>query len=376
MAVSDFLADRTKLIDSSGIRKVFDFASKLENPINLSIGQPDFDVPEEVKKEAISWIEKGFNRYTVTQGIPELRQKVAEHIKKTRGVEYDPETEVFITSGVSGGLLLSLMVLMNAGDEVIVPDPYFVMYKHLTTLLGGVPVFLDTYPDFMIYPDKLKKLITPRTKLMFINSPSNPTGVVLDEDVLREVGKVASDNGIFVISDEIYETFVYDDDFVSIAPFVDKSRLILLGGFSKNVAMTGWRVGWAAGPKEVISEMVKIQQYTFVCAPSFAQKAALKAFDLDYSEIRNKYRKKRDIIFSILSEEFRLVKPRGAFYAFPEVRKVRASEFVEAVIKNGVLIIPGSVFSEKDTHFRLSFAAPDDILEMGCRKIVEIHREL
>jgi aspartate aminotransferase/aminotransferase len=357
------IADRMKKIDSSGIRKVFDLAAQIEDPINLSIGQPDFDVPDEIKEVAIQAIRDGFNRYTLTAGIPELREKIKHQLKEDKKRDFE---EVMITSGVSGGLLLALLVLLNPGEEIIIPDPYFVMYKHLVNLLGGVPKYLDTYPDFALDPQKLEKLITSKTKILILNSPSNPTGKVYSRQELEPVLEVARKHNLIVISDEIYDQFTYDEPFFSPAEIYE--NLLLLGGFSKTFAMTGWRVGYAAGPREIVQEMIKLQQYTFVCAPSFAQKATLKALDLDISGYIGAYRKKRDIVYNGLKETFKLIKPGGAFYAFPqlpETMKTDVAQFVEKAIQEKVLIIPGNVFSEKNTGFRISFAAKDEDLERG-----------
>ncbi len=356
------LADRTKVIDSSGIRKVFALAATMKDPINLSIGQPDFDVPDEFKKSAIAAIENGKNGYTQTGGLNELRELIKAHINKTRSRDFD---DVFITSGVSGGLLLAIMVLVNPGDEVLITDPYFVMYKHLVNLMGGVPKFIDTYPDFHLRADEIEKKITKKTKVLILNSPNNPTGAVYTKDELKMVAEIAKKHGIFIISDEIYDAFSYDGDYESICTYYENS--LLLGGFSKTLAMTGWRVGYAAGPAEVISAMITIQQYTFVCSPSMAQYACLHAPDYNISEYVKDYTLKRDTIYQGLKQGgFEVNKPGGAFYIFPKVKFGTDSEFVEKAIKNNVLIIPGSVFSEKNTHFRIAFAAPLETIKKGA----------
>lgn len=356
------LADRTKVIDSSGIRKVFALAATMKNPVNLSIGQPDFDVPNDFKQRAIEAIEQGKNGYTQTGGLNELREIIKKDVNKSRSRDFD---DVFITSGVSGGLLLSIMVLVNPGDEVLIPDPYFVMYKHLVNLMGGVPKFIDTYPDFHLRADEIEKLITKKTKVLILNSPNNPTGVVYTKDELKMIAEIAKKHGIFIISDEIYDSFSYDEDYESICTYHENS--LLLGGFSKTLAMTGWRTGFAAGPKEVIAAMLTIQQYTFVCAPSMSQYACLHAPEYDTSGHVKDYKEKRDVIYEGLKQGgFELNKPGGAFYIFPKAKFGTDTEFVEKAIANNVLIIPGSVFSEKNTHFRISFAAPLETLKKGA----------
>ncbi len=359
------ISERVKKVDASGIRKVFELAATLEDPVNLSIGQPDFDVPQPIKQAAIDSIEKGLNQYTLTQGIPQLREKLADHLLKTRNAKFSPN-DILISSGVSGGLYLALISIINPGDEIIFFDPYFVMYKHLVNLLDGKPVSLSTYPDFRIKPDLLEKAVTPRTKAIIINSPCNPTGFVYPQEDIQAVIAVARKHNLLIISDEIYDGFVYDGKVYSPATQYDK--VLLLGGFSKTYAMTGWRMGYAAGPAEILDQMKKVQQYTFVCAPAPFQYAALTAMDTDMEAYRIAYTRKRDLIFQGLRDSFNIVKPGGAFYIFPGLKNTEkgdASRFVETSIKHSTLIIPGNVFSEKNTHFRISFAASDETLKRG-----------
>jgi len=355
------LADRVLAFDSSGIRRVFDLAQELEDPIDLSIGQPDFDVPAALKDEAKRWLDAGFNKYTVTQGIAELRERLRARYEAD-GIEVG---DVVITSGVSGGLVLVLLALLNPGDEALVPDPYFVMYKHLTNLIGGVPRLIDTYPDFVLTAEAVEAAVTPRTRLLFVNSPANPTGATLDEAQLRAIAAVAERHNLVIVSDEIYESFQYDAAPVSVARFWPKT--VILNGLSKSHAMTGWRLGWAAGPADIIREMIKVQQYSFVCAPSFAQKAALKAFDEPTHQARDAYRRKRDIIYDGLKDRFHVVKPSGAFYVFPEAPGGDGAAFAELAVRNNVLVVPGNVFSDRNTHFRVSFAARDETLRRGVQ---------
>jgi aspartate aminotransferase/aminotransferase len=349
-------------VDSSGIRKVFELAAKLENPVNFSIGQPDFDVPEAAKDAAIEAIKKGLNRYTLTQGIGELREKVLGYIAKTRGRNYRAD-EVVITSGVSGGLFLALISILDPGDEVVFFDPYFVMYKHLINLLEGKPVIVDTYPDFRVREEALRKAVSKKTKAILVNSPSNPSGYVYSKEDIAVIVKVAKEKNILVISDEIYDGFVYDGQFDSPSSLYD--NVMVLGGFSKTYAMTGWRLGYALGPAEIIASMIKLQQYSFVCAPAPFQYAAAMSLELDTEDNRKNYRTKRDIIYNGLKDNFDIVKPAGAFYMFPRLKKGNATDFVEMAIREQVLIIPGNVFSEKDTNFRISFATTEEALRRG-----------
>jgi aspartate aminotransferase/aminotransferase len=364
------LADRMKYIDSSGIRKVFALAAQMKDPINFSIGQPDFDTPEAIKREAIRAIERGVNKYSQTAGDEELLAKIGGGLKTEFGWE---KQKLMITSGVSGGILLAFLALINPGDEVIIPDPYFVMYKHLVNMLGGKCVFVDCYPKFELDPGKIEDAVTDRTKMIIINSPCNPTGAVFGEKELAAIAKIADKKGIIVLSDEIYDKFSYDSAAPSIAKWC--GHALVLRGFGKTYGVTGWRLGYATGGNEVgevIDQMIKIQQYTFVCAPAPFQKAIVSAMDYDVTPIVNAYRKKRDLVFDGLKDKFELVKPGGAFYAFVKAPDGNASKFVEKAIANNVLVIPGNVFSEKDTHFRISYATSDEKIRKG----IEILRKM
>jgi len=355
-----FIAERMKRIDASGIRKVFALAAKMKNPINLSIGQPDYDVDQVVKDVAIREIQAGFNTYTQTWGIEELRDAASMYYQERFGV---PLHNVMVTCGVSGGLTLAFMALINPGDEVICADPYFVIYKHMVHLLGGVCKIVDTYPDFKMKAEDIEAAITEKTKIIIVNSPGNPTGVCLEKDELAALAAVARKHNVIILADEIYEQLRYDTPACTIVGMYD--NVLLLNGLSKMGGMPGWRIGFAAGPEEIIQQMNTLQQYTFVCAPSFAQKAAVAALKMDISDKIAVYRQKRDIIFDGLKGAFKVTKPGGAFYTFPEAPGGDGDEFVKRAIENNVLIIPGSVFSERKTHFRISFAAPDDVLRRG-----------
>ncbi|HET6246236.1 MAG TPA: aminotransferase class I/II-fold pyridoxal phosphate-dependent enzyme [Tepidisphaeraceae bacterium] len=384
----DYISRRALGVDASGIRKVFDLAAKMKDPINFSIGLPDFDVPDIAKEAAIDAIRAGNNRYTQTQGIAPLRERLRKDLSAEMGRDVG---DVLITSGVSGGLLLAILATIDPGDEAIFLDPYFVMYKHLLTVAGGKPVIVNSYPDFRFPAEKVEAAITPRTKLLILNSPSNPTGVVMSEADVKAAVEIAKKHGLLILSDEIYEPFLYgsaESKVLSAEPKSPASDLnsalstqhsalptparlfentIILRGFSKSHAMTGWRLGYAAGPEAVIAQMTKLQQYTFVCAPTPFQFAALKALDVPMADAVAVYRQKRDLIYAMLSRKFEVVKPEGAFYIFPKApAEATASDFVTRAIANNVLIIPGNVFSEQDTHFRISYATSDEKIEKGC----------
>jgi len=367
---SPWIAERTKAFDSSGIRKAFDLASQLENPINLSIGQPDFDVPEPIRDACVEAVRSRKNGYALTQGMPVLREKLQAQIDAEYGHD---DRKVFVCSGTSGGLVLSMMSLVNPGDEVIVFDPFFVMYEPLVSLVGGCSVSMDTYPDFRIDLNKVADAITPRTKLILLNSPANPTGVVATPGEIRGLAELAAEHNVALLSDEVYRKFCYDEPFVSAAKV--NERTIVIDGFSKSHAMTGWRLGFVHGPAEVIDTMVKIQQYTFVCAPQPAQWAGAAAMDVDIGRYVDAYRRKRDMIVSGLSDMYELVAPGGAFYAFPKTPWGTGTEFVTEAGKQNLLIISGDIFSHRDTHFRLSYAAEDEVIERGIEVLRGLARK-
>ncbi len=364
------LAQRMSQFDSSGIRKVFDLAARLKDPINLSIGQPDFDVPEPIRRAAIDAIEHRKNGYTPTQGIAELRDKLQRQVDAAYG---HADRRVVITSGTSGGLVLAMEALIDPGDEVIVFDPFFVMYPALVALVGGRCVYVDARPDFGIDIQRVADAITPRTKLILFNSPANPTGAVASEEEIRALAALAAERDVALLSDEIYQRFCYDEPFHSAA--TDNDRTLVLDGFSKTYAMTGWRLGFAHGPVEIIDAMTKCQQYTFVCAPQPVQWAGLAALDVDMQPHIDDYRRKRDMIYEGLKDHYELVRPGGAFYAFPRAPAgMTGTDFVTRAIENNLLIIPGNIFSRRDTHFRLSYAASDAMIARGIDVLRRIAR--
>jgi aspartate aminotransferase/aminotransferase len=271
---------------------------------------------------------------------------------------------VFVTCGTSGGLMLAMPALVDPGDEVIVFDPCFVMYDALAGVCGGKVVAIDTYPDFRIPLDRLAAAITPRTKAIAFNSPTNPTGTVATRNEVHALAELAAERNVALISDEIYREFCYDEPFVSPAEF--NPETIVVDGFSKTYGMPGWRLGFAHGPSRVIREMLKLQQYSFVCAPHPFQLAGAVAMDVDMRPHIAAYRHKRDLVVDGLKDVYELTTPRGAFYAFPRAPWGTATEFVtRAIEEHKLLIIPGNVFSKRDTHFRLSYAAADSTIERG-----------
>lgn len=356
-----WIADRMHLIDASGIRKVFDLAAKMKDPINLSIGQPHFDTPAPIKEALFAAVNSGKNAYSQTQGIAPLLQKLQAQVDADFK---HADRKVFVTSGTSGGLMLALLALVNPGDEVITFDPYFVMYKHLTTVAGGKIVPISTYPDFRLDVAKVRAAITPRTKVILCNSPCNPTGYVASEAELRALAELAAEHDIALISDEIYRAFCYDGPFVSPAKF--NPQTIVIDGFSKAHSMTGWRLGWMHGPEKIMQQMIKLQQFSFVCAPHPVQWAGVSALDVDISGSVADYRRKRDFLLGELSPLYEIAPAGGAFYLFLKAPYGTGTEFVAEAIRHDLLMIPGNVFSSQDTHFRISYAADDRTLERGA----------
>ncbi len=364
---SRWISKRAGTFEASGIRKVFDLGAKLKDPINLSIGQPDFDVPEAAKKALIDAVNSKKGGYTPTQGLASL---LGELQKRVDAQYHHSDRQVFVASGTSGALALAMLVVVDPGDEVIFFDPYFVMYDATVKMAGGTPVIVDTYPDFKFDLQRLADAITPKTKAIILNSPANPTGKVATRDEVREIAQLAKEKNILLISDEIYKMFCFSE-FVSAAEYNDET--LVLDGFSKSYGMPGWRVGFAHGPKDLVEQMLKFQQYTFVCSPHVGQIGALASLDADMTPQIESYRKRRDMLYDALKDDYEIVKPEGAFYMFPKAPWGTATQFVEkAITEYSMLIIPGGVFSRKDTHFRISYSATEEQLQRG----IEAFRKL
>ncbi len=377
--VDALISRRSRGVDASGIRRVFDLGAKLKDPYNFSIGQPDFAVPEPIKQATIDAIRADRNGYTVTQGVPDLLARLTSHLRDDVGWEApSADLGLLVTSGTSGGIFLAMMAVLDPGDEIIIPDPWFVIYPHGARMIGAKPVLCDTYPDGRMTAERIEPLITPRTKALIVDSPANPTGVVLTNAELRDIVDLCERRNILLIADEIYDIFTYEDALEegkcpSAARFSD--RLLLVRGFGKTYGCTGWRLGYAAGPKRLIEEMAKLQQYTYVCAPSVAQHGVAAAFDVDMSDQVRAYQRKRDMVLEVIGGAANVFHPGGAFYCFIEVPPrlgISASQFVERAIERNVLVIPGGVFSTRDTHFRLSYATSDEKLRRGLAIVREL----
>jgi aspartate/methionine/tyrosine aminotransferase len=375
------ISERAKSIDVSGIRRAFELGAKLKNPINLSIGQPDFPVPEPIKRATIRAIEQDRNGYTLTQGVPELLASISRHLAADVGWNApSDELGLIVTSGTSGALMLAFIGLLNPGDECIIADPYFVLYPNLGKIVGGSVVCCDTYPDFRMTAERVEPLITERTKLLLLNSPSNPSGVVLNSQEIRELVDLCERRGVLLISDEIYDQFTYSDareDGKCPSPARMTDQILLVRGFGKTYGCTGWRLGYVAGPKPIIQQLQKLQQYTYVCAPSMAQVGLAGAFDVDMSGHIATYQRRRDLVLDAFKGVAHIEPPGGAFYAFVEVPKrlgLSASAFAERAVEHNVLVIPGKTFSRRDTHFRLSYAVSDKTLQPGLEVLAGLMR--
>ena len=355
------IATRASAFDSSGIRKAFDLAARLDDPINLAIGQPDFAMADRARDAAKAAIDAGRNGYTQTQGIPQLRERLESAARAELG---QPDRKLCITSGSSGALVLVLMALLDPGDEVIVFEPAFVMYRPLVEFLGASCVAVDTSPSFRIDVDAVAAAIGPRTRAIILNTPSNPTGFVAPLETVRDLARLAERAGVTLVSDELYRSFCYDEPFHS--PAAHSDRVVVIDGFSKSHAMTGWRVGWVHGPAEVIDTCTTLQQYTFVCAPQVGQWAALEALDAPMDAPLAECKRKRDRLMAGLAGHYRFVRPGGAFYLYPEAPGGSGRRFAEiAAERERLIVVPGSVFGRADTHFRIAYTVTNPTLERG-----------
>ncbi|MBE0683324.1 MAG: aminotransferase class I/II-fold pyridoxal phosphate-dependent enzyme [Anaerolineales bacterium] len=349
------LSKRVAGLKPSGIRKFFDIAATMKDVISLGIGEPDFTTPKPILDAGIRSLQNGETHYTSNHGKMELRQGIADNLQKLYKVKYDPASEIVATVGVSEALYLTFTAILDPGDEVIIPTPCFVSYQAEVILAGGVPVEIPARLEnnFTIDPDDIRRAITPRTKVIFIGYPSNPTGAVAPRDVMLEIGRIAEQHDLLVVSDEIYDRLVYDFEHVCF-PALDESlkrRTILLGGFSKDYAMTGWRIGYACGPTDIIQGMVRIHQYTIMSAPTTAQDAAIEALKTGepyVKEMVTEYDRRRRLLVAGLNRlGLSTFEPRGAFYTFPNIQASGMDDetFAEALLREeGVAVVPGNAF--------------------------------
>lgn len=359
---------RASAFDSSGIRKAFDLAARLEDPINLAIGQPDFAMPVAACEAAKAAIDAGKSGYTQTQGIPQLRERLEGAVRDELG---QPGRKLCVTSGSSGALVLVLMAMIDPGDEVILFEPAFVMYRPLVEFLGGTCVIVDTSPSFSIDVERVAAVITPRTKAILLNTPSNPTGFVAPLETVRDLARLAEQTGVTLISDELYRSYCYDEPFHS--PAAHSDAIVVIDGFSKSHAMTGWRVGWVHGPAEIIDACTMLQQYTFVCAPQIGQWGAIAAIDAPMDVPLSECKRKRDKLMAGLAGHYSFVKPGGAFYLYPEAPGGSGKRFAEiAAEQEKLIVVPGSVFGAADTHFRVAYTVSDRTLDRGIAALIRL----
>lgn len=382
------ISEKVNNLAPSGIRKFFNLLSSIEGVISLGIGEPDFVTPWHIREAAIHSLEKGHTMYTSNQGLPKLREGLANYLELHWGLSYNPETELLITVGVSEGLDLVLRAILNPGDEVILPDPCYVAYPACIYLAGGIPILIPTNEehDFKIKAEDIKQRLTPKTKAILIGYPANPTGAVMSRQDLAEIAELVRDHDLLVISDEIYGQLVYGVEHTCFATLPSmKEHTILLNGFSKAYAMTGWRIGYAAANPEIIGAMTKIHQYTLLCAPIMAQEAAIEALRKGADEVDAmvaEYNQRRRFMVKRLRDiGLSCFEPKGAFYVFPSIKTtgLTSEEFAEKLLlEEKVAVVPGSAFGQcGEGYIRCCYATSlpeieDALNRMG--KFVKKHR--
>ena len=376
----DFISERVRQVPPSGIRKFFDISATMTDVISLGIGEPDFVTPAPIIQAGIRALQAGQTHYTSNSGTVELRRAIASYIERLYGISYNPDQEILVTVGVSEALYLVMNAVLNQGDEVIVPQPSFVSYAPEVVFAGGVPVVIDTTveDDFQVTGAAVEAAVTPRTKAILIGYPNNPTGAVMSRERLLEIAAVAERHDLLVISDEIYDRLVYGVEHVHFATLPGmRPRTIVLGGFSKSHAMTGWRLGYALGPAEIIAAMRKIHQYTIMSAPTIAQIAVAETLDQVEDEVermRAEYDRRRRLMVDGFNElGLRCFEPRGAFYAFPNVSASGLDDqaFAEALLsEERVAVIPGSAFGASGAGFvRACYATAYEQIEQALERI-------
>ncbi|MDP2741390.1 MAG: aminotransferase class I/II-fold pyridoxal phosphate-dependent enzyme [bacterium] len=360
------ISDKVSNINYSAIRRAFN-AGRENNIIDLTIGQPDFEPRKYLKDSAKKYIDAGFNKYTETKGILDLRKAIS---KKLEGNKiFRNEEEIIVTAGTTSAIFMTLFSLVNSDDEVIIFSPYFVAYVEIIKFVGGKVIVVKTDENFQPDIKLLKKAITKKTKAIIVNSPNNPTGAVYPKNIISEIVNVAREKNIFIISDEIYSSLIYEEvEFFSPAKIY--SNTIIIDGFSKSKAVTGWRVGYVAGPKEIIDALEKVQQFTSVCAPSAFQYALIKATNTPVEKsIITEYQKRRDFIYEDLKNNFSIVKPEGAFYFFIKT-PIFSDIFAKRLLKKGVAVVPGVVFGKDfDNYIRISYATSKEKLKKALSVI-------
>jgi aminotransferase len=367
-------------IPPSGIRVFFDLVLGMKDVISLGVGEPDFVTPWNIREAAIFSLEEGYTSYTSNKGLAELRHNISRYLKAKYGLEYDPEDEILVTVGVSEGFDLALRVILDRGDKILIPEPSYVSYGPVTTLCGARPVHIKTHPEngFKITPRDIVGHCDRKTKALILNYPNNPTGASYSRSELKEIARAVLRHDLTVVSDEIYCDLTYDFGHVPL-PTVGRmrERTIYLNGFSKGFAMTGWRIGYACGPKDVIYAMTKVHQYTMMCVPITSQMAAreaLKNGERSIQAMKREYRRRREFVIAALNEMgLKCHKPEGAFYAFPSIKSTRLSslEFAKQLLKRQkVAVVPGTAFGPSgEGYIRISYASSFDNLKEAMTRM-------
>ena len=374
------LSDKITTIKPSGIRKFFDIVNEMEDAISLGVGEPDFDTPWHIRDEGIYSLEKGRTFYTSNAGLKELRTEIVKYIQRTQGVSYDPMKEVLVTVGGSEAIDLALRAMVNPGDEVLIPQPSYVSYEPCAILADAVPVIIELKEEneFRLTAKELLDAITDKTKILVLPFPNNPTGAIMEKRDLEEIAEVVKEKDLFVISDEIYAELTYKEKHVSIASLPGmKERTILINGFSKAYAMTGWRLGYACAPAVIMEQMIKIHQFAIMCAPTTSQYAAVEALkngDDDVAQMRESYNQRRRYLMHAFQEMgLKCFEPYGAFYVFPCIKEfgMTSEEFAERLLREEkVAVVPGTAFGDCGEGFlRISYAYSLDNLKIAMEKI-------
>lgn len=374
------LADEVVKIKPSGIRKFFDIVSEMKDAISLGVGEPDFDTPWHIRDEGIYSLEKGRTFYTSNAGLMELRQEICNYLRRRVHVDYEPKKEVLITVGGSEAIDIAMRAMLNPGDEVIIPQPSYVSYEPCTILAGGKPVIVDLKAEneFRLTAQELLDAIMEKTKILVLPFPNNPTGAIMEREDLEAIAKICIEKDIYVMSDEIYAELTYKDDHVSIASFPGmRERTLLINGFSKAYAMTGWRLGYVCGPSVIIEQMTKIHQFAIMCAPTTSQYAAVEALrngDDDVKQMRESYdQRRRYLMHAFRQMGLECFEPYGAFYVFPCIREfgMTSEEFANRFLQEEkVAVVPGSAFGDSGEGFlRISYAYSLDKLKIAMGKL-------
>lgn len=367
-------------LKKSGIRKFFDIVSEMKDVISLGVGEPDFDTPWHIREEGIYALEKGKTFYTSNAGLKELRYEISNYLKRTQNIIYNPDNEIIVTVGGSEAIDIGLRAMVNVGDEVIIPQPSYVSYEPCAVLTGATPVIIDLKEEneFRLTANELKNAITNKTRILILPFPNNPTGAIMEQKDLEEIARVCIENDIYVMSDEIYGELSYKEKHVSIASIAGmKERTILINGFSKAYAMTGWRLGYACGPKEIIEQMVKIHQYAIMCAPTTSQYSAVEALkkgDEDVKLMRESYNQRRRFLMNAFKEMgLKCFEPYGAFYVFPCIKEfgMTSEEFAMKFLEEEhVAVVPGTAFGDSGEGFlRISYAYSIENLKKAMTRL-------